>query len=162
MPLLKSLRVRLPWLFVSLLVVVLDQWTKWLALAHLKFQQPWPVFPSVNFTLNFNPGAAFSFLSEAGGWQLYFFVGVSAILAAIIFIWLMRTAQQCWQKLLGLSLLLGGAVGNLIDRVRLSYVIDFIDFYIKNWHYATFNVADSAVCVGAFFLIWGMLIHKKT
>lgn len=151
----------LVWLWVSALVVLLDQASKTFAQHLLSYEHPVKLTSFFNLTLNYNFGAAFSFLGNAGGWQVYFLSSVAVIVSVILFVWLLRLTRRESLKALGLSLVIGGAIGNMIDRFRFGYVVDFFDFHIKGWHYATFNVADSAVCLGAFFLILG-LIWKRT
>lgn len=149
------------WLWLSALVIALDQITKYLVVHHLEFGQPVKILPFFNFTLNYNPGAAFSFLGAQGGWQVYLFAAISLIVAVILLVWLGRIKRSDGLMAAGVSLIIGGALGNFIDRIRLTYVIDFLDFHIKSWHYATFNVADSAICVGAFLLILRMLLSPR-
>jgi len=157
-------RNALPWLLLSLLVIALDQWTKHLALAHLQPFEPREVIPGLlNWTLAFNPGAAFSFLAGADGWQRWLFtalaVGVSAGLAA----WLSKLPRNDWRNAAPLALIIGGALGNLIDRLRFGQVTDFIDVYWQDAHFPAFNVADSAITVGAVLLIWfGLFATKKS
>lgn len=134
-------------------MIVLDQVTKYLIQTQLGYREIVPVLPSLNLTLSYNRGAAFSFLSEAGGWQQWFFVGLAIIVSAVILVWLYRLPSKDKWTACGLSLILGGALGNLWDRIMLGHVVDFIDFYVKTWHFATFNIADSAICVGASILI---------
>ena len=124
--------------------------------------QPEPVMPSVNFTLAYNTGAAFSFLSGVGGWHRWFFAAFSIIMSVVLIIWLLKTPKKAYLPSLAISLILGGAVGNLYDRVANGYVIDFIDFYYKNHHWPVFNIADSAICLGAFFLAIDLLLTKKS
>lgn len=157
----RSLKGNTVWLVVSILVVVLDQASKYWVLQHLQFQQPLMLNSFLNLNLNFNQGAAFSFLSKAGGWQIHFFQAVSIVVSVILFVWLLLLRSDQVLKALALSLIIGGAIGNLIDRIRLNYVVDFFDFHINTWHFATFNVADAAVCVGAFFLILTMMFQKS-
>ena len=141
------------WLSLSALVIVLDQLSKYLADQYLALHHPVPVFPGFNLTLMHNTGAAFSFLSSAGGWQRWFFIGLGSIISVFLVTWIHRLdAQQRWLAC-SLSLILGGALGNLLDRVVLSYVIDFIDVYYNSWHWPAFNIADSAITVGAVMLI---------
>lgn len=144
----------LPWLVLSLVVLVLDQWTKWLVLEAL---QPYQTIEAIggflNWTLAFNTGAAFSFLANAGGWQRWLLSALAAIIALVLAVWLARTPRSDWRTALPLSLIIGGALGNLLDRVRLGHVVDFVDVYFGDWHYPAFNLADSAVCVGAVLLI---------
>ena len=150
-----KLMVKRPWswLWLSAVLVALDQLTKCWANNALLPGQPYPVFPFLNFTLHHNAGAAFSFLSSGSGWQVYFFALITVLVVVALLVWLGRLSSQNTLLELAIALVIGGAIGNLIDRVRLHYVIDFFDFYVKTWHYATFNVADSAVCVGVFLLV---------
>ena len=143
----------LKYLSIACLVIVLDQVSKQLAENLLVLHQPLPVLPSLNFTLAYNTGAAFSLFADAGGWQTVFF-SVVALIAAVIIIRMLKSlhADQ-FQQGLGLAMILGGAIGNLIDRVLYSKVIDFIDVYYGNWHFATFNVADMAISIGAVLVI---------
>lgn len=144
----------LRWLLLSLLVVGLDQFTKWLALQHLQLHEPVAVIGGVlNWMLAYNEGAAFSFLADQGGWQRWFFTGLACGVSIVLAIWLARTPRADWRSALPLALILGGAVGNVIDRARLGHVVDFIDVYHRNWHWPAFNIADSAICVGAVFLV---------
>lgn len=142
-----------PWIFISVIIIACDQFTKYLFLHHLTQQSTIPIFPFLNFILRFNAGASFSFLGNAGGWQVYLLAGISVVVSVILIIWLTRLPREEWWTSLPISLVLGGAIGNLIDRVRFGYVTDFIDFHVGNWHFATFNVADSAVSVGAACLV---------
>lgn len=142
-----------PWLTLSLLIVIIDQVTKYLVLSHLHYSEPVHVFPFLNLTLRFNTGAAFSFLGNENGWQVALFAGVSVLVSIALVVWLCRIQRNAIFLALPISLILGGALGNLIDRLRLGYVVDFFDFHVGTWHFATFNVADSAVTVGAVLLI---------
>jgi len=148
------------WLSISLLVILLDQITKYLANTGLVYAEPVPVVPSFNLTLMYNRGAAFSFLSDAGGWQRWFFVTISVAASVLLIFWLSRLKRQQWLLAVALSLVLGGAVGNLIDRLWLGYVIDFIQLYYSSFYWPAFNVADSAITVGAALLIWDALFVK--
>ena len=148
------------WFILSILIIILDQGSKYWVETLLTPYKPVPVIPMLNITLAYNTGAAFSFLSGAGGWHHWFFAGFSLVVSIILFIWLCRTPIQARLQSLGISLILGGAVGNLIDRGLHGYVIDFVDVYYKYHHFATFNIADSAICVGAAVLILDLLIHK--
>lgn len=146
---------------LSLAVIVCDQASKYLVSVLLIPYKPLPVFPMLNLTLAYNSGAAFSFLSGAGDWHRWFFSGFSLIVSIILAIWLYRTASQAKLLLAGISLILGGAIGNLFDRAFHGYVIDFIDVYYKHHHFATFNVADSAICIGAGFFLLDLLVNKQ-
>lgn len=149
------------WLGLSALVVGLDQITKLIAVQQLVYGQPLPVLPSFNLTLMYNPGAAFSFLSDASGWQRWFFVAVSSIASVLLVWWLHKLKSGQWLLALALALVLGGAVGNLIDRLWLGHVVDFIQLYYRNFYWPAFNVADSAITVGAVLLIWDALFVKQ-
>lgn len=143
----------LVWLLLSALVIILDQWTKLIAVGALDYLTPVPVFPGLNWTLVHNEGGAFSFLSDHGGWQRWFFLVVASVVTVALVEWLRRTARRDWVLCLPLALLIGGAIGNLIDRARLGYVIDFVDVYYGSWHWPAFNVADSGITVGIVMLI---------
>ncbi len=149
------------WLWLSVVVIVLDQFSKYLAVQYLSFREPVAIYPFFNLTLNYNPGAAFGILGMENGWKVFLLSGISIIVSAALIGWLSRVKRSDWLMALPISLILGGALGNLIDRIRLHYVIDFFDFHIGQWHYATFNLADSAICVGAFLLIVGLLVRKR-
>ena len=141
------------YLVVSATVVLLDQISKFISRSMLELYEPYAVFPSLNFTLAYNKGAAFSLFANAGGWQTVFFT-VIALLAIVIIIRMLKSLNKDQlQQGLGLALILGGAVGNLIDRIAFSKVTDFIDVYYKNWHFATFNIADMAITIGAILVI---------
>ena len=143
----------LKWLWLSAAIVGLDQASKRLAIDDLEFQHALPVLPGVNLTLVHNTGAAFSFLRDAGGWQRWFFIGLSATIGLVIVIWLVRLPAERRRLACALCLILGGAAGNLWDRINLGYVIDFVDVYVGTWHWPAFNVADSAISLGAIILI---------
>jgi len=143
----------LRWLWISVVVVAVDQLTKQWAEAGLIPYEPQSVLPMLNLTLMYNEGAAFSFLSNAGGWQRWFFVAVGVGVTVALIIWLRSLkGSERWQAL-GLTLIVGGAVGNLIDRVLQGRVVDFIDVYYGRWHWPAFNVADSAITVGVVLLL---------
>ena len=150
------------WLGVSLVVVIVDQLSKFIADAQLVYADPLPMLPSFNLTLLYNRGAAFSFLSEAGGWQRWFFVAVSVIAVVLLTVWLRKLNSRQWLLALALALVIGGAVGNLIDRLWLGHVVDFIQLYYKSFYWPAFNVADSAITVGAVLLVWDGLFANKT
>ena len=143
-----------PWFIVVLVVVFLDQASKsWDSMDLIPYH-PESVFPMVNLTLAYNSGAAFSFLSGEGTWHRWFFAFFSVIMSVALIIWIIRMTPIAKLQLCALSLILGGAVGNLIDRVFFGYVVDFIDVYYKNHHWPVFNLADSAICIGAFLLFF--------
>lgn len=144
----------LPWLGLSAAVIALDQATKVLVLDRLEPSVPHAVIPGVlNWTLAFNTGAAFSFLADAGGWQRWGFSALAFVVSAVLVVWLARTPRNDWRTALPLALVLGGAIGNLIDRLRFGHVTDFIQVYWREWFFPAFNVADSAITVGAVLLI---------
>lgn len=145
----------LPWLLLSAVLIVLDQLSKWWALATLQpAGVPHPVIPGLlNWTLVYNPGAAFSFLAMGSGWQRWLFVALALVISAVLVAWLARTPRRDWRTALPLALVVGGAIGNLIDRLHAARVTDFIDFYFRDWHYPVFNVADCGVTVGAVLLV---------
>lgn len=158
----------LKWVWLSVLVVVLDQLTKNLATQYLQYHQPVFVIDGFNLTLMHNSGAAFSFLSEAGGWQRWFFVCLTLAVSVFIIIWLRGLrANQRWVAC-ALALILGGAIGNLWDRVMFGYVIDFIDVSLSflPWRifnpWPAFNIADSAITAGAIMLIIDAFLIKET
>jgi len=144
----------LKWTIISIVIIVLDQITKAIATANLNMFDPVPVMPMFNFTLMHNTGAAFSFLSDAGGWQRWFFTALASIVSVVIIIWIKRLSAHEKLMAICLSLILGGAIGNLIDRVRFGYVVDFIDVYYNDAHWPAFNIADSAITVGAILMIF--------
>lgn len=142
-----------PWYLLAVALIVLDQYTKALASGTLTYGEPVFVTPFFNWTLLHNTGAAFSFLSDAGGWQNGFFCTVAAAVSAYIIYWLYRTPYSARWQALALSLVLSGALGNLYDRIMLGYVVDFIQVHYQQYYWPAFNVADSAITVGAIILI---------
>ena len=144
------------WLALSAVVIALDQLTKQWVSQSLAFGEAIPVMPSFNLVLAHNTGAAFSFLAGAGGWQRGFF-SVIAVVAAAVIVHLLRKHHEEKIFSLALALILGGALGNLIDRILLGHVVDFLDFYVQGYHWPAFNVADMAITGGAGLLIWGSL-----
>lgn len=153
----------LPWLWLSALVIALDQLTKWWALSAL---QPagtqHVIIPGfLNWTLAFNTGAAFSFLADSAGWQRWFFVGLAIVISGALLVWLKRTERRDWRTALPLGLIVGGAIGNLIDRLHAAKVTDFIQVHYQDWYYPVFNVADCGITVGAVLLIvFGLFAGK--
>lgn len=141
------------WLWVSALVLVVDQLTKWLVEAHLALYQTIELLPFLALRKAYNEGAAFSFLSDASGWQRWFFIVLALVVIVILLVWLLRLPREEWQVRLALVLIIGGAAGNVIDRIIYGHVVDFIDVFYGSWHWPTFNVADSAITVGAALLL---------
>ena len=154
----------LPWLWLSAIVIALDQLSKWWALHALApAGVPHPVIPGfLNWTLAFNRGAAFNFLADGSGWQRWFFVVLALVICAVLLVWLARTPRRDWRTGLPLGLIVGGALGNLIDRLHAAQVTDFIHVYFRQWDYPVFNVADCGITVGAVLLIvFGMFGGKS-
>lgn len=149
----KSEKNALVWLWLSLLIIILDQATKLWANTMLNFNEPVNLFPFLNFRLLYNTGAAWSILADAGGWQRWFLSGLTVVISGFLLFWLFSIKRQQYWIASALALILGGALGNLIDRVIYGYVIDFIDIYYHNWHWPAFNIADSAISIGAVMLI---------
>jgi signal peptidase II len=149
------------WLGVTALVIVLDWFTKQRASEALELYRPVEVFSWLNMTLAHNYGAAFSFLSDAGGWQRWFFITLASVVSLVLLVWLLRLPRREWVTGLGLALVLGGAVGNLVDRIQLGYVVDFIDVHFGGWHYPAFNVADSAITCGVILLLLDALVLSR-
>lgn len=148
-------------LWLSAAVIALDQLTKWAALKYLARHAELTILPFINLTLVYNRGAAFGFLSEAGGWQNAFFIAVAVIASVVIAYLLYRTEPGDHIAGGGLALILGGAIGNVIDRVMHGHVIDFIDIYYRSWHWPAFNIADSAITIGAIGLVVSTFMTKK-
>lgn len=146
------------WLFLlAAVVIVLDQLTKSMASTQLVYGVPRTVFPGFDLLLAHNFGAAFSFFADAGGWQRWGLAAIAVAASVFIVLWLLRLPRE--QMLLGAALacILGGALGNLYDRVALGYVVDFISVYYGEWRFATFNIADVALNVGAFLIVVDMI-----
>lgn len=137
---------------IAAITLLLDQATKWLALSQLQLGIPEPVLPFFNWLLLFNPGAAFSFLAQSSGWQRWFFTALG-LLACVYIVFMLRKHQDEKLLCIALSLILGGAAGNVLDRLMYGAVVDFIDLHYANWHWPAFNVADSAICIGAVLII---------
>ncbi|MEP5324821.1 signal peptidase II [Marinobacter alexandrii] len=148
------------WYALALVVLVLDLASKRWASAALDYGRPVEIFSWFNITLHHNAGAAFSFLSDAGGWQRHFFAVVAAVISTVLIVWLYRLPRE--QKLLALSLalILGGALGNLWDRVTLGYVVDFISVHYAGHYFPTFNLADSAITAGAGCMILDTFLSR--
>jgi signal peptidase II len=143
----------LKYLWLSLAIIIADQISKTVMVNWLDLYESVPVLPFFNLTLAHNFGAAFSFLAGAGGWQRWFFVVLAVVISAVLIIWMRRLAQTAKLEAISLALIIGGAIGNVIDRLIYGYVIDFLDVYAGSYHWPAFNIADSAICVGAVLLI---------
>ena len=149
----RDLRLAFTWLAVSLLIVVLDLWTKHLASESLTLYRPEELTSWLNLTLAHNYGAAFSFLSDAGGWQRWLFTGLASVVTIVLLVWLFRLKPGEKLTAASLGMIIGGAVGNLIDRIVNGYVVDFIDVYYREWHWPAFNLADSAITGGVILML---------
>jgi signal peptidase II len=149
-----------PWLALALVIFLADQFTKVLILGYYKLGDSTYVFSFFNVVRVHNSGAAFSFLASAGGWQRWFFTGIGVI-ATIFIVWMLRSHAA--QKLFAFALacILGGAVGNVVDRVLHGYVVDFLDFHWGGWHFPAFNVADSGITIGALCLILDEILRVR-
>ena len=156
----KSSSGMLPWLGLALLLLLADQFTKVLILGYYQLGDGVQVTSFFNVVRVHNTGAAFSFLAGAGGWQRWFFTGIG-VLAALFIVWMLKSHSG--QKLFSfaLSCILGGAIGNVIDRSLYGYVVDFLDFHYAGWHFPAFNVADSAITIGAVCLILDELMRVR-
>ncbi|RZJ20232.1 MAG: lipoprotein signal peptidase [Haliea sp.] len=150
----------LPWLGLALILLIADQFTKVLILGYYRLGDSTYVTSFFNIVRAHNTGAAFSFLADAAGWQRWFFTAIG-VAAALFILWMLRS--HAGQKLFSFALacILGGAVGNVIDRTMHGYVVDFLDFHYGNWHFPAFNVADSAITVGAICLILDELLRVR-
>ncbi len=146
---------------LALVILGLDQWTKNLAEALLNYNVPVEVLPVLDFTLRYNPGAAFSFLADAGGWQRWFFTVIAGAVSIVLVVWISKLKPNEKYLALGLSLVLGGALGNLYDRIILGHVVDFIAFHWDTAYFPAFNIADSAISIGAVFLIIDSLFGQS-
>jgi signal peptidase II len=150
----------LPWLTLAAVVVVLDQISKALVLATLRTGEQIAALPFFNWVLTWNRGAAFSFLSDAGGWQRWLFTLLAVGVSGWIFVMLRQHAGER-RLALALALIMGGAIGNVIDRLRFGAVVDFLDFHLAGWHWPAFNVADSAITVGAVLMVIDQLLAPR-
>ena len=149
----------LKWLGLALAIIVVDHLTKWWVSSTLDYQEAVPVLPFFSLVLVYNSGAAFSFLADAGGWQRWFFIAIG-IVATVIIVRLLKQHAHDTRLAFALALVLGGAIGNVIDRVLLGHVVDFLHFHYRGYSFPAFNVADSAITVGATLLVWDSLRRK--
>lgn len=154
---------RILWLSIASTVVVIDQFTKWLIVENFTLYQRIPVLPVFDLVRLHNTGAAFSFLADASGWQNWFFAGVALAVSIGIVWWLLTLPPRGRGVLaLGLVLVLGGAIGNVIDRLAYGHVIDFLLFHYKGWSYPAFNIADSAISCGVVLILFdGFVLEKR-
>ncbi|HEX9390488.1 MAG TPA: signal peptidase II [Usitatibacteraceae bacterium] len=150
----------LRWLALSMLVIVLDQISKNLIVANFQYGESKYLLPFFNLVLAYNKGAAFSFLANASGWQREFFIAVTVVITAVL-LWMMKHNQRNVLLCAALALVIGGAFGNLHDRVMYGHVIDFIQWHVAGVYWPAFNIADSAICLGAGLLIWDSFRKPK-
>ena len=156
----KSRTGMLPWLGLAFLIVLVDQFTKLLVINQFALGDSLRVFSFFNLVRVHNSGAAFSFLAGAGGWQRWLFTGI-ALVAVVLIVWMLRS--HAGQRLFAFALanILGGAIGNVLDRLIHGYVVDFLDFHSRGWHFPAFNVADSAISIGAVCLILDEILRVR-
>ena len=148
----------LKYLWISLTVIIADQISKWWAESALEFQQPVTLLSWFEWFLTYNKGAAFSFLADAGGWQRHFFTILALIISVVLVIWIRKLESSERQTAIALSLILGGAIGNVIDRILYGHVIDFIQVWLGSYPWPAFNIADSSIFIGAILLLLSGMI----
>lgn len=152
---------QLKFLWLSALIIVLDQLSKYWAVTQLPFHQTVNVMPYFDWYLTYNRGAAFSFLADAGGWQRWFFTITTIVISVVILFWIKKLEPSEHMTAIPLSLILGGAIGNLIDRIYLGHVVDYVQVWLGNYPWPAFNIADAAISVGAVILILSSLTDSK-
>lgn len=150
-----------PWLALALAIILVDQWTKVYFDSALQYGERINLLPIFDFTLLYNRGAAFSFLSTAGGWQRWLFTALG-VGAAVFILWLLHRNRGQFRFCLALSMILGGALGNVIDRTQHGHVIDFLLFYWRDWYYPAFNVADIGIVCGAILLVLDEILRARS
>lgn len=151
----------LRFLWISVIVIAVDLWTKYAVLGSMKLFESIQLTSFFNLTYVRNYGAAFSFLHEAGGWQRWLFTGIAVAVSIMILWYLRQMSKQQLRLPIAFSFILGGAIGNVYDRLVHGYVVDFLDFYVGTYHWPAFNIADSAIFIGAALLILDMLVSGK-
>ena len=152
----------LPWLWLSALLIGLDQATKWLAVASLPYQQQVGFIPGFwNWHLTHNTGAAFSFLANAGGWQHGFFIALATLISVVLAVALRRVAREDWRNAFPFALIIAGALGNLVDRLRYGYVVDFVEWYVGDFYWPVFNLADSCIVFGAVLMVLYSVVQRE-
>ncbi len=140
------------WTWIVVLVVGLDQYTKYLTETYLEFQQPVKIFSFLNWFFTYNPGASWGFLRDAGPWKHWFFLSITAFIVILLLVWIYKLKSNEKTEAIAYSLIIGGAIGNVIDRLRIEKVVDFIQFHYQDWYFPTFNIADSAITIGVMLL----------
>ncbi|SEA41332.1 signal peptidase II [Lonsdalea quercina] len=143
----------LRWLWLALVVLVVDLGSKQWVMTHFQLGESLPLIPFFNLTYAHNPGAAFSFLADKDGWQRWFFAVIALAITAALLVLMYRSSASQKLNNIAYAMIIGGAVGNLTDRLVHGYVIDFVDFYINDWHYPIFNIADAGICIGALLIV---------
>ncbi|MFP1739183.1 signal peptidase II [Lonsdalea quercina] len=143
----------LRWLWLALVVLVVDLGSKQWVMTHFQLGESLPLIPFFNLTYAHNPGAAFSFLADKDGWQRWFFAVIALAITAALLVMMYRSSASQKLNNIAYAMIIGGAVGNLTDRLVHGYVIDFVDFYINDWHYPIFNIADAGICIGALLIV---------
>ncbi len=151
----------LKWLWLTAAIFALDLATKFWVSSTLSLYEVIPVTHFFNLILAHNSGAAFSFLADAGGWQRWFFTVIALVVSVVIVVWLKRLPVNEKLQAVALASILGGALGNVFDRVVHGYVVDFLDFHYQGYHWPAFNVADMAIMMGAGLLIWHTIFHSQ-
>ncbi|MGM0477299.1 MAG: signal peptidase II [Pseudomonadota bacterium] len=154
-------RPMLRWLWLTALVLLLDYMTKGLAEAHLAFNEPVSLLPFLDLRLLYNTGAAFSLLADGGGWQRWLFALLAVAVSVALVVWLARLSRGERSLAAGLALIIGGALGNLVDRLGQGYVVDFVDLHYAGWHWPAFNVADAAITIGAVLVVWDAFRSRR-
>ncbi len=151
----------LSWLWLSVMVFILDQWSKIKIIQNFEYGETVAVLPLFNLSYQRNPGAAFSFLAGQSGWQLWFFSGIAFFVTGLLCYWLAQQPRDKLRLNIAYTLVIGGALGNVADRIMYGYVVDFIDLYWDVYHYATFNIADVAISIGAALVVLDAVIQMK-
>lgn len=152
---------KLSWIWLALVVLIVDQLTKYWVLTTFQLHQVKKILPILNIYLDYNRGAAFSFLTESPTVAFWLFSSVAIVMSTVLLVWMYRLPKTNTWLSVALSMILGGALGNLLDRLRFGYVVDFINFHLGVWHFAIFNVADIAITLGAAMVIWHMFRLSK-
>lgn len=149
----------LRWLWLTVVILIVDLGSKQLILNHFQLYESIPLMPYFNLVYAQNPGAAFSFLADKGGWQRWFFAFVAIVICVVLILMMYRQSVNKKLSNIAYALVIGGALGNLCDRLVHGFVVDFIDFYVGDWHWPTFNIADMAICIGAALIILDSFIN---
>lgn len=154
-------RLPLTWYRLAVIVIIVDQLVKMWATLALEYGVPKVILPVFNITLQHNTGAAFSFLHDAGGWQRWLFSAIALVVGLVIIVWMARLKRGQSLLMASLTLVLGGALGNVIDRLRFGYVVDFISVHYGDHYFPAFNIADSAITIGAGLMLLDMVLHPQ-